>query len=429
MDLALSQDRKLRIASFTAFYVAQGLPIGLISIALPAWLAELQVEVSVIATFIAVSGLPWGFKLLAGPIMDRITFLPMGRRRPWVIVAQAGLLLSIMSLMVVDDPVNNMVLLTLLATVINFFAAVQDVAVDGMAIDILPVQERGRANAFMAFGQVAGYSGSGAICAYALINWGLSGASVFLSLCVLVIFVWGIIVKERAEEKLLPWTRGEAVKRSVDLQMHNWGEIFTGLARVMFMPASLLLLFMALFWRSGDGFWLTIAPVISVQELGYDSNDYSYWYAIAGFIAASLGLLLGPLIDRTGSQKILMISLAGSGCFYLLTGFMPELWSTGATFPLIALMVQSLFSQGIFISFIALHMNICWVKVSATQFAIYMAWSNLARSIGASLYGGISDEITYSQAFLIMGVFSLTSAGIVAAVKLKQHESHVLQLE
>ena len=162
MTLYLSESRFLRIGSFTLFYVAQGLPIGLISIALPAWLAEQAVPASQIAYFVAISGLPWGFKLLAGPVMDRFAYLPMGRRRPWVIAAQGGLLLSICLLGLMPDPVENIVLLTWLAFIVNSFAAVQDVAVDGMAIDVLPEEEKGKANAFMAFGQVAGFSGSAA---------------------------------------------------------------------------------------------------------------------------------------------------------------------------------------------------------------------------------------------------------------------------
>ena len=162
MKLYLSENRYLRIGSFAVFYLAQGLPIGIISIALPAWLAEQGAGTAQIAYFVAISGLPWGFKLLAGPVMDRFAFLAMGRRRPWVIAAQGGLLIAVFCLGLVPDPVNNMVLLTWVAFSVNCFAAVQDVAVDGMAIDVLPEGERGRANAFMAFGQVAGYSGSAA---------------------------------------------------------------------------------------------------------------------------------------------------------------------------------------------------------------------------------------------------------------------------
>ena len=63
---------------------------------------------------------------------------------------------------------------------LNCFGAAQDVAVDGMAMDVLPEEEHGRANAFMGFGQVAGISGSAAIAAFVLQSFGLPGISVML---------------------------------------------------------------------------------------------------------------------------------------------------------------------------------------------------------------------------------------------------------
>ena len=145
--VSLTESRWLRFASFTAFYYAQGIPIGLLTIAVPAWLAEHGVGLAEIAAYQGVVGLPWGLKLFAGPFMDRFAFPAMGRRRPWVMSAQFGLTLSMASLALVTDGVAQIALLTVIAFAVNLFAAVQDVAVDGMAIDVLPPSERGRAAA------------------------------------------------------------------------------------------------------------------------------------------------------------------------------------------------------------------------------------------------------------------------------------------
>ncbi|MDZ7685903.1 MAG: MFS transporter [Gammaproteobacteria bacterium] len=130
--------------------------------------------------------------------MDRFSFLAMGRRRPWVVGAQFGLVGSMLAMGFVPDPVNNIMLLTWVAFAVNSCAALQDVAVDGMAIDVLPVEERGRANAFMAFGQVAGYSASGAVSASALIIFGLEGAAGLLAVLIGAIFALAVRVRERA---------------------------------------------------------------------------------------------------------------------------------------------------------------------------------------------------------------------------------------
>ncbi len=428
MNLFLTENRYLRFASFAVFYIAQGLPIGLISIALPAWLAQEGIAAGEIATFVAISSLPWGFKLLAGPVMDRFSFLGMGRRRPWVVAAQFGLLLSVASMSLVPDPVQNVLLLTWVAFLVNCFASVQDVAVDGMAIDVLPADERGRANSFMAFGQVAGYSVSGALCATMLITFGVPGAAVMLTAGLGIIFLWGVIVRERRGEKILPWTDGQASERSIELQADNWGSIARNLNRVLFLKVSILLIIVTFSWRVAAGFWLVSAPVIAVQELGYESTDYSYWTSTFGAIAALLGLLLGPVIDRIGAKHIFFLALIGLGITFLLTGLAVPFWSM-AYFPLVVLCCESFFGQAIFISFIALHMTICWNKVSATQFAIYMAWSNLARSIGASIYGEIQPNLAFGQEFIIMGFIVLSGAFVLSFVRLDRHEEYLQELD
>ncbi|MBT4491656.1 MAG: MFS transporter [Gammaproteobacteria bacterium] len=427
MQLYLTESRFLRISSFAIFYLAQGLPIGLISIALPAWLAEQGASAADIAYFVAISGLPWGFKLLAGPVMDRFSLLAMGRRRPWVIASQGGLLIAICLLGTTHDPVENIVLLTWFAFVVNMFAAVQDVAVDGMAIDVLPEDERGRANAFMAFGQVAGYSGSAAICAIALVRFGLAGAAIVLASGVFGIFVWGVIVRERQGEKLLPWTEGVATDRSVALQATDWTSILVNLLRVIVMPASSLLILMALFWRIQSGFWVTATPIVVVNQLGFSSTDYSSWIATAGFIAAVLGLVFGPMIDRSGSRKLLLSALIGLGALHTGAGLLVDLW-TESWFLLVILFADQFLTQIIFICFIALHMNICWERIAATQFAIYMAWSNLARSIGAGIYGELQPHLAMGQEFIVMGISCFLAAAMLSVVNIERHGQRLDEL-
>ncbi len=428
MNWFLTENRYLRFTSFTVFYVAQGLPIGLISIAMPAWLAEQGVGVGEIASFVAISGLPWAFKLIAGPIMDRYSFLPMGRRRPWIVAAQLGLIAAMLSMVLVPDPSENVVLLTWAAFIINCFSAVQDVAVDGMAIDVLPADERGRANSFMAFGQVAGYSVSGALSATMLIAVGVTGAVLVLSVGLGLIFIWGVLVRERTGEKILPWTPGEASSRSLDLQSSDWMSILKNLNKVLFLKASMLLILVTFGWRFADGFFQVGAPVIAVQDLGYESTDFSYWFATLSMIAALLGLFLGPVIDRTGAKRIFFVALIGLGITYLVTGGSVSLW-TMTYFPLAILALVAFFSQAIFISFIALHMTVCWQKVSATQFAIYMAWANLARSIGAGVYGEVESELAMGQEFYIMGIGTLLAACVLSMVKIEKHEEQLVSID
>lgn len=80
--LALADSRKLRFGALAGLYFAQGVPWGIFMVALPTWLAAQGLSSAQVGTFLAAVSLPWTLKLLAGPVMDRFAYLPMGRRRP-----------------------------------------------------------------------------------------------------------------------------------------------------------------------------------------------------------------------------------------------------------------------------------------------------------------------------------------------------------
>lgn len=424
---SLAKSRRLRLFAFTSFYVAQGLPIGLITVAMPAWLAASGADAAAVATFVAISTLPWGFKLLAGPMMDRFRFPALGGRRPWVIIAQAGLLLGLSALAVVGGTADEVLFLTWACFGVNSFAAIQDVAVDGMAIDVLPEDERGRANALMAFGQVAGFSGSGALSGWMLVQYGVSATAATMAAGVAVILMIVVLFRERDGEKLLPWTAG-SVQHEEHLRQVTWGSIAVNLVRALLLPASLILLLVAVCWRVSDGIFMTAIPVLLTQELGWESSAYSTWYSNSSFASAVFGVLLGPLIDRYGARVFFIVGMAACAAVYFSLWFNVDNWSNQTVW-IIGLFAVNFAVQVVFVSFIAIHMSVCWTKVAATQFAVYMAWSNLVRSFGAQAYGQMSSQLDMGQETLIMAGLSLLGAVLLLFVNLDKHRDRLQELQ
>ena len=78
----LSERSLIRYLTLAAMYVAQGLPYGLVLVAMPAWMAKQGLTAGEIGAFTGFVALPWAFKFTGGPLMDRYGYLPMGRRRP-----------------------------------------------------------------------------------------------------------------------------------------------------------------------------------------------------------------------------------------------------------------------------------------------------------------------------------------------------------
>lgn len=423
MQLFLRQSSALRYFTFTILYVAQGIPIGLFTIALPAWLAANGAGPKTVGSLVAITGLPWAFKLIAGPFMDRFSLPAMGRRRPWVIASQIGLCVSFLGVMLVASPLDDLWILIGVGLCVNSFAALQDVAVDGMAIDVLPAGERGRANALMACGQVAGFSGFGALAGVLLNDYGLQATGIVAAVVVAAILLLSVVVRERSGERLLPWTAGAAALRR-SRPPASFGDIFRSLLRVLLLPMSLLLVLVETLSRASAGIYVSLLPVFSVQELGYTSEAYANWIGLTGAISAFLGILIGPVIDRYGAARMLTWSLLGSATTTLTFVLCASLWSEDG-FVLTCLMISQIFSQGFFVSIIAIFMGICWTRVAATQFAIYMSLANLARSLGAGVYALLAAEFGATGMLLLM-VGLLVSAAVL--MRLFDPDGHEVRL-
>ena len=219
----------LRYFTFSSLYVAQGIPEGLTFAAIPAWMAVNGKTPAEIGSFIAVIGIPWSFKILVAPLMDRFSFLPMGKRRPWVIFGQLGLIISLFCMAFVNDPLNNLSTLMAAGFFVSFFGAFQDVATDGMAIDIVPVNEQARANGLMWGSKTIGTSLSLAGGTFIINTYGFNYAVLILAFTVMCIIMIPILFREKPGEKLLPWTEGSPSKSSVRMQLTSWKIIFKSL--------------------------------------------------------------------------------------------------------------------------------------------------------------------------------------------------------
>src|ERR1700741_3658766 len=84
--------RRMLICVFTGF--SSGLPLYLLLNLLPAWLRSEGVDLKTIG-FFALIQLPYTWKFLWSPLVDRYALPWMGRRRGWMFATQLLLLASI----------------------------------------------------------------------------------------------------------------------------------------------------------------------------------------------------------------------------------------------------------------------------------------------------------------------------------------------
>ncbi len=426
---SLSENTFLRYFSFAALYVAQGIPEGLLWYAIPAWLAMNGKSPAEIGSYVAVIGIPWSLKIINAPIMDRFTFLSMGRRRPWVLFGQLGLILSFLSMSLITDPLNNLSLLMILGFVVSFFEVSQDIAVDGMAIDILPVDQQARANGLMWGSKTLGISASVAAGSWIMSNYGYFYAIVSFSLITSVIILVPLLLRERPGEKLLPWTEGGASKVVEKIQLHSWKGIFKTLYKVFFLPESFMMGIAAFSFSVGKGLIDTVLPVFTVQELGWADTDYSQIFATANLISGIGGMIIGGfLIDYFGKVKMISIYLSLLILLVTAMSFFKNLWQNEffVTGFIIGFYILLTFTT---IAIFASAMQLCWKRISITQFTLYMAISNLGLSAGAALMGQLKEFLDWQFVILSYIIFAGVMLVLIRFINFEKHQKRVEELE
>ncbi len=392
-------------------YFAQGIPQGLLSIAIPAWLASEGVGAAEIASYLAVIVLPWAFKLVTGPLMDRYEFLPMGRRRPWVIGAQLGLSLSLLALMLVEHPAEQIGLLMLIGVLINSFAATQDVAVDGMSIDLTPVREQGRLNAFMSFGKAIGWSVTAAVSGVLITVWGLKATAILAAIVACLPLLAMLFIVERDGERSLPWTRGNAA--TVHRADSSFVAVFSGINKILWVRGSVVI--MAIMFCDGliYGYGQALMPIAAVNLFGYTTAQWSQLVAMMGLIGAVIALSVGPLIDRMGAKRMLFLATALVAIHALLISQTQHLWQD-TTYVRVMLSVWVMMLPVVMVAVIALAMAICSSTLSATQFAIYMSVANLGHAVGSKIYGSVAEQSSYMQSYALLSVLAVVLIVVVS---------------
>lgn len=120
---------------------ASGLPLALTGQAMQAWLSMEGLDVATIG-FLSLVGLPYTFKFLWAPLMDRFEWPWLGRRRGWLVVTQLAMA-GVLLLLAATSPSESTRAFALLAVVVAFVSASQDVVIDAYRTDLLPAAERG----------------------------------------------------------------------------------------------------------------------------------------------------------------------------------------------------------------------------------------------------------------------------------------------
>lgn len=163
-----------RLLAVLVLGFASGLPLALTGQAMQAWLSIEGVELATIG-FLGLVGIPYTFKFLWAPLMDRFEPPFLGRRRGWLVLSQLALA-AVLWGMAGISPKDAPLAFAGMALLVAFLSASQDVVIDAWRTDALDPRERGLGASMSVFGYRLAMILSGGISLIWAEQWGSWGA-------------------------------------------------------------------------------------------------------------------------------------------------------------------------------------------------------------------------------------------------------------
>lgn len=373
--------------------LASGMPLYVLFQLVPVWLSEGGVSLTEIGLF-ALVGIPYTWKFLWAPLMDRWVPPFLGRRRGWMLMTQVALLFSI-GILGAFEPARSTWLVAWLAVAVAFFSASQDIVLDAYRREILPDEELGIGNAV----HVQAYRISSLVpgslsliladsLPWSSVFWITAG---FMSIGVMMT----LMVSESKAE--LPPASGmrEALIAPFSEYLRRRG--WSGL---------LLVLGFMFLYKIGDNmatalsmpFYLDVG--FSKTEIGLIAKHAALWPAIVG------GLMGGLIMVRLGINRALwlfgvvqVVSILG---FAVLASAGPKLWLLATVIAFEYLGVGM--GTAAFTAFIARETSKMY---AATQFALFTALAAVPRTLANASTGMIVEQIGWVDFFLLCTLLAI----------------------
>lgn len=385
------QSRKM--VSLLLLGFASGLPLFLTSRTLQAWMTMEGVDLGAIGLFSLVA-LPYSFKFLWAPLLDRYVPPFLGRRRGWLVLTQLALVIVIAA-MFFQRPSQTLQMLALNALLIAFFSASQDIAFDAYRVDALEEREMGTGAAVTVLGYRVALlvTGSLALILADQIPW----TGVYLCMAALMALSIGFTLwaPEPVKREQPPATLAEAVKLP-------FSEFFqrSGLLRGL-----LILLFIVLY-KLGDGLVNNMATPFLLQ-IGFSQTSIGAIQGGMGLLATIVGALTGgAILSQIGINRSLWVfgglQALSNLAYYILA-------QVGQNYPLlvVAINIENFCAGLVTAAFVAFLMSCCNPRFSATQFALLSSLMAVSRDILIAPAGKIAQATGWPTFFLLTLIASV----------------------
>ena len=425
-----------RMTTFFMLYVTEGIPLGFTATAVATQMRRQGIGPAEIGAFVGSLYLPWSFKWMVGPIVDTFTVSRFGRRRFWIILTQLMMMATLLVAMRVDYAHKvhlffvSVSLFTVVIFIHNVFGATQDVAIDSLAVNVLPEAERGVANGFMFSGAYVGMAIGGSGVLFLTPYMGFQNT--FYVVCGWIALVTLFVALPLREPPSPPRPVGE--RGALARVGNELYEFIVDAARAFVgTRAALVGVLFALLPGGAYALGLALQANLAV-ELGMNDTQVgalNFWSSIISAVCCVAG---GWLSDRFGRRGTLAWTMAATGIPTLILawsmqqhGWLHAIPPDAPNRPAVPVTLVQMFWMSVLVYNVfqglyygiraALFMDVTTPKVAATQFTAYMALMNLAIAYSATWQGWAVEHWGYPMTLTADALFGLVCLACLPFMK------------
>lgn len=369
---------------------AGGMPLLLTMSTLQAWMKDQNVSLEQIG-LITLVGNPYALKFIWAPIFDRFTLPFLGRRRGWMFVLQI-LLAVFIAMMGLFNPSVQLLPLAIVALLVAFLSACQDIVIDAFRREYLLDDELAMGSTMYVYGYRIAMvvASSGALILADYIAW--KYVYVIMGLCMLPATLTTLWAPEPEITERPPTNFKETV-------IDPFIEFFK-------RDGAILILTFILLYKVGD----TMASAMTMPfylDIGFTKTEIGVVAKGAGLVAILIGMAMGGVLTiRLGIAKSLYVF----GVFQAVsTAGFAILARVGTSIPwLTAVIGFENFTGGMgtaaYMAYMATQTN---KKFTATQYALLTSLMGVPRTLLASPTGYMAKFMGWEAFFIFCALIAI----------------------
>ena len=367
-----------------AFYFASGLPFGIATELLPVYYRQRGVSLTDIG-LLTVIAVPWTFKFLWAPLVDRI-----GTYKRWLLGVQIGLAVTMLALLLAD-PVRAMPLLWVVLVSMATLSATQDIVVDAYTIRLLDTREYGAANGMRVTAYRVAMLVAGGALLWAAGRLGWPTIFVLAAALMLVLTAVSFTIPSRD----VPRAAAHGGLR----------DLVEPVRELLTLPAAIAVILFVLTFKLGD---ISLIPMTKPfwVDRGF-STEAIGGASTVGIVAAIAGALVGGALTTRWGIFTALWSLglvqALSNLGYWTASRLPADQSV-----LYGTILLEQFTYGLgTAAFLSFLMSLCSKRYAATQYALLSALFRVGGSLAGAISGAITQNVGYGTYFFITFLLAL----------------------